>query len=323
MKKSLLLPVIFIVNFLIFSIFGSVCYMLACECFNFSAGTGVHFSNFQFLLKGLAYSIPISAIFSSVLVIFYTIKHDSNKWMNFVLYILICGIIYALILPASFQLSSVLNQKFQEDDKVYILSSGYFRPINDGNDGICFIRNTNSNGKSDGLLLKDGKMTVFYGKNASDFFSDTTSIVSIKDPLLEKSMEPKNIMKLIILLFKAILEVGEYSYRGRGIFLIGMISLALSLQSVYGYAKMSKWRLCNGCWVAGMFLIICACNLSIYISPLTDKFIAFSMSKEIPFLSDRNYLQIMMNGTFFIMNLIFGIVKSCKNPNANKQGEEQ
>lgn len=320
--------------------------MLCCESFAFAAGTKLHFLNLLYLIYGFAYSIPIAAILSSLMVIFYTIKHDSNKWMNLGIYILICALIYGLILPASFKLVDVLDQKHENDEKkTQFLTLEYFRPINNGKDGICYIRNINHNGKIDGLILKDGKITNFYGKTASELFAPNEQFsseqssneqpvasklsviispkISINDPLLENSIKPKGVIQVLITLFQTMLEIGAYSYRGKGLFLIAFLSMAVALQSVYGYAKTSKWRLCNGSWVLGTFIIVCICNLAIYIAPVTDTIVASAMEKNLSILSDRSYLQIILNSVFFAINLTVGIVKACKNPNANKKDGEE
>ncbi|MCR5698272.1 MAG: hypothetical protein K6G52_01395 [Treponemataceae bacterium] len=322
MKRSLLLPVVFISAFIIITIFSATGYMICTECLKVSVGTKVNFFNAITFLYGIAYSIPVSAVTACIYMIFYAIRHESNRGINFLFYSLISALIWVVLIPASFALTDKLNEKFYnfKNTEVQTVSPHFFRETDDQ---ICYIEKIDENKKASGVFIRHGIITPFADKELDELFPKNKGISFIADPILFKYLAPKGAVNQVLKVIQTFLEIVPYSYKGRGIYLLAVLSLALAIQSIYGLAEATKWRLCNGTFVAAAFIFISILNTQLFISPLATKIMAFFIERNVEFLSDRRFLQIIINLLIFIVNLIIGLVKAFTNPNANKEVTEE
>ena len=322
MKKSLLLPVFFISAFIIVTIFSATGYMICTESLKVSIGTKINFFNAISFLYGISYSIPVAALAASMYMIFYTIRHESNRGINFLIHCLISVLIWALLIPSSFAFTNKLNEKFPDfkNAETQTVSPNFFRETGDQ---ICYIEKIDDNKKASGVFIKHGIITEFSGKDLDEIFPKEKEISFIADPILFEHLAPKGAVSQVLKVIKTFLEIAPYSYKGRGLYLIAVISLALAIQSIYGLAETTKWRLCNGTFIATAFIFICIINTQLFISPLATKIMAFFIERNVEFLSDRRFLQIIINSIIFIINLTVGLVKAFTNADANKEVTEE
>ena len=320
MKKIISLFITFVVSFAVLDIIGATSYMIYFDCMHFVVGTDLEFFNFSVLLQGLIYGIPFSAIVSVLLICFFTIRHGGHHWINFGMYIFCVLLTWAVIVPLSFMLS---NKYFSgstdisvEEAKSFV-SPGYFRQADDD---VYFFQDITDD-KASGIVIRNGKIQKADNVDTYETFHMEKNSDAY-DPLVNATLNPPFTIHVLFVLMNEFLETADYSYRGKGLYLIAFLSFALALSSVYGFSKVSKWRLCNGCFVFSAFVVICMVNLGIYTSPITAKLITFFMNKNLTVLTDYGVLQIIANSVFFLIALIVGIVKAVKNPHANEEYTE-
>ena len=315
MKSSLFLSVVFIISSLAFILVGAFVYMLYFDCMHLSAGSEVSFFNGLTFLKGLVFSIPACTVLACFFIIFYMIRHYSNPWYNLIVYSILGILVWTVIIPLSYKLANFVVYSSEDNSQTIenrnFFTPGYFRQVSNG---YVYFTQVNSDNTASGVILTKGNANTFKDIPLTSFFDDLT-----KDSLFVSAIKPVGIVSYIISFLQLFWEIGKYSYMGKGLYLISFFSFALSLLSVIGLTKCSKWRLCNMCLVFVSFLLICFVNLQIYESKFFVNVIRFFIDKDLDFLSDRRVLQIIINSLFFLIFSILGIVNAIRKPDTNQE----
>ena len=317
MKSSLYLSVVFLISSLAFILVGAFVYMLYFDCIHLSAGSEVSFFNGLTFFKGLVFSIPACTVLSCFFIIFYMIRHWSNPWYNLIVYAILGILVWLVIIPVSYKLSNHIVYSSEENSQITenrnFFTPGYFRQVSNG---YVYFTQVHSDNTVDGVIITKGNSSTFKDIPLTSFFDDLS-----KDSLFVSAIKPVGIVSYIISFLQLFWEIGKYSYMGKGLYLISFFSFALSLLSVIGLTKCSKWRLCNMCLVFVSFILICFINLQIYESKFFVAVIKFFIDKDFDFLSDRRILQIIINSFFFLIFSILGIINNITKPDVNQEQE--
>lgn len=289
--------------------------MLYIDCINLSAGSEVSFFNVSIFFKGLAFSIPSATVLTCFFLIFYIIRHPSNPWFNLMIYSFLAILVWVVIIPLSYKFSNFVTYYTSEQSNISegknFYTSGYFRKVSNG---YVYFTQVHSDNTVDGVILTKGNASTFKDIPLTSFFDDLS-----KDSLFISAVKPVGIVSYIISFLQLFWEIGKYSYMGKGLYLFAFFSFALSLLSVIGLARCSKWRLCNMSFVFVSFVFLCFINFQIYDSKFFVSIIRFFIDKELEILSDRRVLQIIINSIFFITFSTIGFINVIRNPEANQE----
>lgn len=115
MKNSLLVPIVFIVNFIlcliIFSVFAGLWQFLMFGQENY------RFLFYAIMSKAYLF-LPLTCIFAIFSVYIFLMRHASKKWLSFLLFILIFAIFFLAIIPfvysKCYRINSVFNSQAKE-----------------------------------------------------------------------------------------------------------------------------------------------------------------------------------------------------------------
>ncbi|MGP1587251.1 MAG: hypothetical protein ACTTHG_02785 [Treponemataceae bacterium] len=319
MKKSFFLIIVFLITFIFITLIGTLGYVLYNDCLNFSAGGTMDIFDFKLLLKGITFSSPFSSILSTLFIIFYFIRHSSEKWTNFGIYLFLTGLTWAVIFPLSVKFSDVIEFNNENEQNKNFISKNYFRQTEKGTVYFTSLNEYSLTGS--GILITKNSVSTFTDVSLYDFFEIDKDTHNIQDPLFDSILKPGGFMNHFCDTLNLITEIARYSYKGKGLYLAALISMALAIHSVIGFSHYSKWRLCNLCLVFAFFFIYCFVNLKIYSSQTANKIVAYFIHKKVDFLANRQILQIIANTIFFLFSLTIGIIKIIKNPHANEKDD--
>ena len=99
MKNSLLVPVVFLVSFLLITICGAIFYMAFYNTCFFVAGEQSVINLAELFVRAFFLSMPAASVFACLFMIFYLIRHPKHNALAFVFYFLICICVWVLLLP--------------------------------------------------------------------------------------------------------------------------------------------------------------------------------------------------------------------------------
>lgn len=266
------------------SIFFTFVYVQYLSCTHIVAGR--HFdSSIDIIIYSFLKSVPMTFIFSQLILIIYRVRHDENPVSSFVIFCILSVITWVVLFPIAENYRNRLTRKLNTEsfDISYNdnipLSGGYFRKTE--HNIFYFTKDSEKDFAHVIELFNDGHAPLLTGEipptpeqlryprermlrvGPGSFY--TLEVWPFRDTHMKEILD-SSIYTLMdyaeILLFSAV-RCWNTSLLGWAAFL----SLAFALGTVYAYSKLSSWRLINYLSVITTYGAIIALNC-FYFTPL-------------------------------------------------------
>ena len=322
MKKALKLALIYLIILIIGTVLGTILYSFYLNLLGFVSGRDITFFSDDELFKSLFYVIPCMLIFIIPVISYYRIRHPGGV-LQLIVYIVLCALTCAVIMPASFKLQDFCNRKFSFSSTTESLSPNYFRKVDD--DVYFFTKEFESTSagraaESTAIIID----TSEYGEVEFRTIGDYPNLDINRKALPFREIQLKNIFgdgeNPVYINFPILISMISGAYWGGLSHLLTLLSFVLLLCSLYGITNFFDWRLLN----AIMIFIITAlilCFNSIYFMPMFEPiknrltnngfFTAFGRVVNEPLLFTINCI-------FALLFIITGIVNFAVRKHAKK-----
>ena len=128
MKKALKLALIYLIVLILGTLAGTVLYSFYLNLLGFIAGRDITFFKDEELFKSLFYVLFCMQIFILPLISYYRIRRPGGT-LQLIVYIILCLLTWALLMPATLKLRDYCNRKFSFEKRTESLSPNYFRKV--------------------------------------------------------------------------------------------------------------------------------------------------------------------------------------------------
>lgn len=305
MKKALKLALIYLINLIAGTVLGTILYSLYLNLLGFVAGREINLFNDAEIFQSLFYVIFCMLIFILPLISYYRIRHPGGV-LQFVVYVVLCALTWALLMPCSFKLRDFCVRKFSHEIKTESLSPNYFRQVDD--DVYFFTREFKRQ-----RLGRAPEAPVIIIDTSEDGIVDYRTIgdypsLDINQKALPfREIQLKRIFREnespIPFNFKTLLSMIEGGYSWHLANLLTLFSFVLLLCSVYGVTSFFDWRLLNAMMLFIITIGIITVN-SVYFS---SQFIVLRMRIN-SFGMFRALSGIVSEPLLFIINIFFALL---------------
>ena len=271
MNKALKLALIYLINLVAGTILGTILYSLYLNLLGFIAGREINLFNDYELLQALFYVLFCMLIFIVPLISYYRIRHPGGV-LQFVVYIVLCALTWALLMPASLKLRDFCMRKFAREVNTEALSPNYFRKVDDK---VYFFTREFSGQTLTSSAVAPAVIIDTSEKGIVDYqeVKDYPSLGLNEKAYPFREIQLKQIFSAdenpVPINFKLLLSMIENGYSWKLARFLTMLSFIILLCSVYGTTNFFDWRLLN----AVMLFIITAaiiCLNSMYFAPQFD-----------------------------------------------------
>ena len=271
MKKALKLALVYLINLIVCTVIGTLLYSLYLNLLGFVAGREIKLFNDAELFRSLFYIMFCMLILILPLISYYRVRHPGGV-LQFVVYLVLCILTWALLMPCCFKLRDFCLRKVSFEIKTESLSPNYFRQIDD--DVYFFTREFRV--KQKGRAPEAPVIIIDTSENGSVEFKtigDYPNQDINKKALPFREVQVKKIFgekeNPVPFSFRTLISMIEGGYTWHLSHLLTLISFVILLCSVYGVTNLFDWRLLNTI----MLFIITAAILtlnSVYFNPQFD-----------------------------------------------------
>ena len=305
MKKALKLALIYLIVLITGTILGTILYSFYLNLLGFVAGRDIVFFKDEELFKSFFYVLFCMQLFIIPLISYYRIRRPGGV-LQLVVYIILCSITWALLMPASIKLREYCNRKFTFEKNTETLSPNYFRKV--GNDVYYFTRDfsvsVQGRAPEAPAIIID---TAEDGEVEYRTVADYPSLDLNRKAAPFREIQLKNIFgedeSPVPINFRLLYSMISGAYFGGFVHLLTLISFVLLLCSVYGITDFFEWRLLNAV-ILFITTALILCLNSLYFSPLFDALKANLMSKGF----FRGFGRIVSEPILFIINCVFALL---------------
>ena len=126
MKKALKLAVIYLIILILGTVLGTLLYSLYLNLLGFVSGREISFFSDEELFKSVFIVMPCMLIFIIPVISYYRIRHPGGI-LQLIVYMVLCLLTWALLMPLTFKLKDFCNRKFVTQTERQSLSPNYFR----------------------------------------------------------------------------------------------------------------------------------------------------------------------------------------------------
>ena len=261
MKKALRLALIYLINLIAGTILGTVLYSLYLNLLGFVAGREINLFRDAELFQALFFVMFCMLILIIPLISYYRIRHPGGI-LQFVVYIVLCALTWALLMPCSFKLRDFCERRFVKEVYNESLSPNYFRRVD--NDVYFFTREfSGSTAGSVGVAPAVKIDTREYGVVEYEDVKDYSNFPLNRKAYPFREIQLKKIFNAdenpLPFDFKSLQSMIEKGYSFKLSNFLMLVSFVLLLCSVYGTTNLFDWRLLNSV----MLFIITAAIISI------------------------------------------------------------
>ena len=305
MKKALKLALIYLINLIAGTVIGTILYSLYLNLLGFVAGREINLFNDAELFQSLFYIIFCMLILILPLISYYRIRHPAGI-LQFIVYLILCALTWALIMPASFKLRDFCFRKFGQEVKREALSPNYFRQIDD--DVYFFTREfrvqqTGRAAEAPVIIIDTSENGIVEFKTMADNPNQDIN----KKALPFREIQVKKIFgeeeSPVPFSFRNLISMIEGGYTWHLTHLLTLISFVILLCSLYGVTNLFDWRLLNTIMLFILTAVIIILN-SVYFNHQFDALKArinnLGMFKAMS--------EIVSEPLLFITNLFFALV---------------
>lgn len=305
MKKALKLALIYLIVLILGTIAGTVLYSFYLNLLGFIAGRDIIFFKDEELFNSLFYVLFCMQIFILPLISYYRIRRPGGT-LQLIVYIVLCGITWALLMPASIKLREYCNRKVSFEKRTEYLSPDYFRKVD--NDVYYFTREFNVT--SQGRAAEAPAVIIDTSENGGVEYkpvADYPSLALNRKAAPFREIQLKNIFgedeSPIPIDFKLLYSMISGAYFGGFTHLLTLISFIILLCSVYGITNFFEWRLLNAVMLFITTALILCLN-SLYFAPQFDAIKARIMSNGF----FRAFGGIVSEPILFIINCVIAVL---------------
>ena len=261
MKKALKLALIYLINLVTGTILGTVLYSLYLNLLGFVAGREINLFSDAEIFQALFFVMYCMLILIIPLISYYRIRHPGGI-LQFVVYIVLCVLTWALLMPCTFKLRDFCERKFAKEVYTESLSPNYFRKVDDN---VYFFTREFSDSTVGSVGVAPAVIidTREYGVVNYDSVKDYTNFSLNRKAYPFREIQLKRIFTAdenpLPFDFKTLETMIEKGYSFRLSSFLMLVSFVLLLCSVYGTTNFFDWRLLNSV----MLFIITAAIISI------------------------------------------------------------
>lgn len=271
MKKALKLALIYLINLIAGTVIGTVLYSLYLNLLGFVAGREINLFNDAEIFQALFYVMFCMLVLILPLVSYYRIRHPGGV-LQFVVYLFLCVLTWALLMPFSFKFRDFCIRKFSHEVKTESLSPNYFRQVDD--DVYFFTREFKVQEKGRApeapvIIIDTKEDGIVEYKTMGDYPSQDINkkALPFREIQLRKIFgEQESPIPFDFKLLRSMIE-GGYSWSLTH--LLTLLSFVLLLCSVYGITNLFDWRLLNTIILLVITAAIITLN-SVYFTPYFD-----------------------------------------------------
>ncbi len=291
-----MLPVVFIVSFLLVSFCGAVFYMVFYNTCYFIAGNSTTINLADLVLRSVFLAMPLACVAACLFMIFYLIRHPKHNALAYVFYFLICIIVWAFLLPFILREDTKIKVQFSLPERSTELSSGYFRKENDeivyySNDGVLNL----------GLHQEDGKTERDVLPVAEEF---------VTEPLIRKSLKVTPFINFIIetylklkQIISKLISTGLTGY-------FAFLTAACAMIALIALKRASSWRLLNVALIMAFAFGIILINVYFVFSEKLLEVQQYLVQKKILLAQYKLFFPCLVNGIITFSLALFGILKA-------------
>ena len=305
MKKALKLALIYLIVLILGTIAGTVLYSFYLNLLGFIAGRDITFFKDEELFKSLFYVLFCMQIFILPLISYYRIRRPGGT-LQLIVYIILCLLTWALLMPATLKLRDYCNRKFSFEKRTESLSPNYFRKVD--SDVYYFTREFNvaAQGRAaeaPAVIIDTTESGGVEYKTVADY----PSLALNRKAAPFREVQLKNIFgedeSPVPIDFRLLYSMISGAYFGGFGHLLTLISFVLLLCSVYGITNFFEWRLLNAVMLFITTALILCLN-SLYFAPQFAAIKARIMSNGF----FRAFGGIVSEPILFILNCIFALI---------------
>lgn len=322
MRKALKLALIYFIILIPGTILGTLLYSLYLNLLGFIAGRDITFFRDQELFKSLFYVMFCMQIFILPLISYYRIRHPGGA-LQLTVYIVLCGLTWALFVPCTFKLKDFCSRKFTFENKTESLSPNYFRKVDDD----VYYFTTEFSVSTKGRAPEAQAIIIDTTENGGVEYKtigDNSNFVLNRKAQPFREVQLKNIFgensNPIPVDFRLLNSMISGAYSGGIQHILTLISFVLLLCSVYGITNFFDWRLLNAV-ILFITTALILCLNSVYFTTMFDSIKTTIMTKT--FLKALS--GIVSEPLLFILNCFFaflfitsGVVKFAIRKHAKK-----
>ena len=247
MKKALKLALIYLVVLIVGTVAGTILYSFYLNLLDFIAGRDIVFFKDEELFKALFYVLFCMQFLTLPLISYYRIRRPGGI-LQLIVYIILCLLTWALLMPCSIKLRDYCSRKFKFESTTESLSPNYFRKVD--NSVYYFTRefSTNTQGRAPeapAIIIDTSEEGDVEYRNVADYSS--LSLNRKAAPFRE--IQLKNIFgedeNPVPIDFKLLFSMIIRAYSSGLAHLLTLFSFVLLLCSVYAMTNLFDWRLLN------------------------------------------------------------------------------
>ena len=305
MKKALKLALIYFIVLVLGTIAGTVLYSFYLNLLGFIAGRDITFFKDEELFKSLFYVLFCMQVFTLPLISYYRIRRPGGP-LQLIVYIILCLLTWALLMPASIKLREYCTRKISFKNNTEYLSPDYFRKV----DNQVYYFTKEFSVSSQGRAAEAPAVII---DTSEDGEVEYKSVADYSSLALNRKAEPfrevqlKNIFgedeSPVPIDFSLLYSMISGAYFGGLGHILTLISFVLLLCSVYGITNFFEWRLLNAVMLFITTALILCLN-SLYFAPQFDAVKARIMSNGF----FRAFGGIVSEPILFIINCVFAVI---------------
>lgn len=251
MKSMLYLFIVFLVVCVFGTAACAAVFMLYSDLTLCVVGKAYSILSLPFFVQGAFRSFPAVSVSALLSVIFYSIRHRSQKIPALVVYVVLGAATWFFLVPAAFTASTEYSPLFDGTPQSHVISEGFFRKEKN----VVYYYSKIRGDTADGFMVRpDGVPSVF--SNEKLIKSDST----YADSLVQNEVEIPMIVAVPLRAYDSlVIRAKEQLGAGVGGF-IAYASLALAMLAVFSLQFVSRWRMVNAFSVLAGGIAVLAAN---------------------------------------------------------------
>ncbi len=296
MKNSLLVPVVFVISFLLVSFAGSIFYMAFYNTCFFVAGTATTINFADLFVRSLFLSMPVACAAACLFMIFYLIRHPKHNALAFVFYFVISICVWAFLLPVLVKEDAKIKVQFPLPEKTSELSSGYFRKTDD--EIVYYSKDYVLNL---GLHQKDENLEHDVLPVEEEF---------VTEPLIRRSLKVTPFINFIIetflklkIIIASLISSGLSGY-------FAFLTAACAMIALISLKRASSWKLLNVAIILTFASIIILINVYFVFSDRMLEIQKYLVQKKIALAQYKLFFPVLINGLITLGLSLFGIIRA-------------
>lgn len=268
MKKALKLAVIYLIILIFGTVLGTLLYSLYLNLLGFVSGREISFFSDEELFKSVFIVMPCMLIFIIPVISYYRIRHPGGI-LQLIVYMVLCLLTWALLMPLTFKLKDFCNRKFVTQTERQSLSPNYFRKVDD----VVYFFTREFQNNTTGRVAEAPAIVIDTSEFGDVHFrtiGDYPNLDLNRKAAPYREIQLKNIFgngeKSIPVDFKILLSFISGSYSGGLSHFLTLLSFALLICAVYSMTNFFDWRLLNAI-IIFIVTALTLCVNSLYFMP--------------------------------------------------------